>query len=77
MKKPENRKSVRPVQTQRFGVQINGRRLECEKIGDRWTFSCPAWPDLVAEHNGAESAEGIVRAFTALALADAVEVIKG
>ena len=41
MKKPppENRKPVRPVQTQRFGVTINGRRLECEKVGDRWLAS--------------------------------------
>jgi len=75
---PADRKPVDPVQLPgRFSVRINERTLGAEKIGERWTFTCPAWPELVAEHNGAESAVGMVRAFVTLALAGAVTIEPG
>ena len=72
-KKAVNTKPVQPHQPEsRFTVTINGRTLGGVKDNGRWAFTCPPWPELAAEHNGEASAEGMVAAFTVLALAGSV-----
>jgi len=56
-----------------FAFAVNGHTLTGEKRGGRWSFKCPAWPEVAGKHEGAATIEDVVADFMRLACGQAVE----
>lgn len=55
-------------------MSVNGHSLEGGKWNGKWSWACPSWPDLAAEHEGDTSPGPMVGEFTSRALAGCLNV---
>lgn len=62
----------RPKSEGTFRMSINGHELTGTKRKGKWTFRCDSWSDLELRYQYDTSVVGIVRDFTALAMANCV-----
>ncbi len=59
-----------------FAFSVNGHSLTGEKRGGRWSFKCPAWPEVATRHEGAASIEDVVADFMRQAVGKPVENLR-
>jgi hypothetical protein len=57
-----------------LSMSVNGHALTGQRVGGKWKFSCPSWPDLAEKHAGAAGTADVVGDFMARVLAGATWV---